>query len=36
MEMIHKINQLESAMSAVAKHLNEPDLLQSLKENQDK
>jgi len=35
MELIHKINQLESVMSSVAKHLNEPDFLQGLKEKQD-
>ena len=35
MELIHKINQLESAMSTVALYLNEPDLMQSLKEKQE-
>ena len=36
MGLIHKINQLESTMSSVAKDLNEPHLLQDLKEKEDK
>ena len=34
MELIHKINQLESVVSSVAKHLNEPNLIQDLKEKE--
>jgi hypothetical protein len=34
MELIHKINQLESVVSSVAKHLNEPDLIKDLREKE--
>jgi len=34
MELIHKINQLKSVVSSVAKYLNEPDLIQGLKEKE--
>ena len=34
MELIHKINQLESVVSSVSKHLNEPNLIQDLKEKE--
>jgi len=34
MELIHKINQLESVVSSVAKHQNETNLIQDLKEKE--
>jgi hypothetical protein len=34
MELIHKINQLESVVSSVAKHLNEQDLIKDLREKE--
>jgi hypothetical protein len=34
MELIHKINQLKSVVSSVAKHLNEPDLIIDLREKE--
>ena len=34
MEFIHKINQLESVVSSVVKHLNEPDLIKDLREKE--
>jgi hypothetical protein len=35
MELTQKINQLDSVISSVAKHLNDSDLLEDLKKKQE-